>query len=364
MLKLAGIFVNLLENQMSTESNRQEENKPDPQKAKGGHARSEALTPEERSEIARNAAIARWDADIPQAAYEGDFRIGPLAISAAVLPNGKRLLTQATFLRAIGRSRSPKGGTGVLSTVDGTPFFLQAEILKPFITEELRMSTTPIFFRAKSGKKMVGYDAELLPMVAELYLEFRDHYAGDGGLPRQIASQYQKIIKACDMLIRGLAHVGIIALVDEATGYQDVRDRQALQEIIDKYLTHKFAAWSKTFPDEFYQEIFRLRGWEWRGMKVNRPQCVAQYTTNLVYERVAPGIIKNLEERNPVLENGRRKGKHTQLFTPDFGCPALSSHIHAVLGLMRASDTWDDLMRMADRAFPKFEKSGQLKLFR
>lgn len=140
----------------------------DKSKAKGGHARRDALSADKRREIARKAALARWNADIPQADFEGVFRIGDTEVAAAVLPNGKRLLTQSTFLRALGRSRSPKAGTGVLSTVDGLPFFLQAEALKPYISEDLRMSTTPIFFRTKSGGKAVGYDAELLPMVCEV----------------------------------------------------------------------------------------------------------------------------------------------------------------------------------------------------
>jgi hypothetical protein len=64
--------------------------------------------------------------------------------------------------------------------------------------------------------------------------------------------------------MRGLAHVGIIALVDEATGYQDVRDRLALQAILDAYLRKELAAWAKRFPEEFYRQIFRLRDWQGR----------------------------------------------------------------------------------------------------
>lgn len=109
--------------------------------------------------IARKGALARWDADIPQATHEGVIEIGDAQIFAAVLPSRKRLLTQATFLRALGRSRSPKAGTGVLSTVDGIPFFLQAEVLKPYISEGILKSTTPVFYRTKEGKKAVGYDA-------------------------------------------------------------------------------------------------------------------------------------------------------------------------------------------------------------
>lgn len=134
-------------------------------KAKGGYARAESLSPEERSEIARKAAMARWSENMEKATHDGKLKIGNKTIMAAVLPDGQRLLSQGTFLRAIGRSRTPKAGTGGLTTVDGLPFFLQAEQLKPFISDELRMSTTPVHFRLKSGQKSIGYKAESLPMV-------------------------------------------------------------------------------------------------------------------------------------------------------------------------------------------------------
>jgi hypothetical protein len=329
-------------------------------KARGGHARAEVLSSDERIEIARNAALARWGADVPQATHEGDFKIGSSTVSAAVLPNGLRLLTQATFLRAIGRSRSPKAGTGVLSTADATPFFLQAETLQPFISEELMMATTPIFFRSGSGKKAVGYDAQLLPKVAEVYLKFRDACLGAN---KPVPRQYEHIVRACDILVRGLAAVGIVALVDEATGYQEVRDRLALQAILDKFLRKEFAAWAKRFPDDFYREIFRLKGWEWRGMKVNRPQVVAHYTKDVVYSRLAPGILKELEDRNPKNERGNRKAKHHQWLTEEVGHPALAQHLYAVIGLMRLSTNWDEFKNLINRAYPKRKDIAQFELF-
>jgi hypothetical protein len=153
--------------------------------------------------------------------------------------------------------------------------------------------------------------------------------------------------------VRGLAHVGIIALVDEATGYQEVRDKLALQAILDKFLLKELAAWAKRFPDEFYQEMFRLRGWQWRGMKVNRPSVVGHYTNDLVYQRLAPGILDELQLRNPKDEKGNRAAKHHQWLTEDIGHPALSQHLYATIGFMRASSTWDQFYRMMQRAFPK-----------
>lgn len=316
--------------------------------AKGGHARAKALSQEERSESARRAALARWSVDLPQATHEAPVPIGNTEVMAAVLPNGLRLLSQGTFLRALGRSRTPKAGTGGLSTVDGLPFFLQAEQLAPFISDELRQSTTSIIFISKSGRRTVGYAAELLPMVCDVYLKFRD--SCHGNVPRQ----YQHIVTACDILMRGLATVGIIGLIDEATGYQEVRDRLALQKILDKYLREKFAAWAKRFPDEFYQQIFRLRGWEYKNLNQHhRPQIVAHYTNDLVYARLLPGILDELQSKNPTDEHGRRKAKHHQWLTEDVGHPALAQHLYAVIGLMRASTTWPQFMTLLDLAFPK-----------
>ncbi len=323
-------------------------------KAKGGVARAKAMSADERRESARHAALARWSADLPQASHEGPLNIQGAEMLAAVLPNGKRLLSQGTFLRAIGRSRTPKGGTGGFSTVDGLPFFLQAEQLNPFISDELRLSTTPILFRSMSGKRTVGYDAELLPMVCEVYLKFRDACAG------AVPSRYAHIVAACDLLMRGLARVGIVALVDEATGYQETRDRLALQAILDRFLRKELAAWAKRFPDEFYQQIFRLRGWEWKGMAVNRPQVVAAYTKDIVYARLAPGVLRELEVRNPITEKGYRKARHHQWLTDNVGHPILAQHLYAVIGLMRASNSWDRFTDMLDVAFPK--RGDTLKL--
>jgi hypothetical protein len=319
-------------------------------KAKGGYARAEALTPEQRKAIARKAAQSRWLGSAHVATHEGDFDIGGASISAAVLEDGRRLITQAAFLRALGRARSPKAGTGVLTTVDELPFFLQADALKPFITEELVSSTKPIFYQTKDGGKGVGYDAELLPRVCEVYLRFRDDSLAKFG---KVPGRYAHIIRACDLLMRGLATVGIVALVDEATGYQEVRDRRALEAILDRFLRKELAAWAKRFPDEFYQEVFRLKGWQWKGMSINRPSVVGKYTNDLVYQRLAPGILEELQVRNPKDQRGKRKNRHHQWLTEDVGHPALAQHLYALTGFMRVSTDWEQFYRMVSRAFPK-----------
>lgn len=329
----------------------------DPAKVRGGKARAEALTPDKRVRIAQIGADARWGKGIPEAQYVGEFNIGSYAVDCAVLPNETRVIAQASYLRAIGRSRSPKAKTGILSTVDDLPFFLQASALKPFITKDLVKSTTPIFYRTEKGGRAVGYNAESLPAVAEVYLKFRDalHEKGE-----PVPTKYKHIVKAADVLMRALAHVGIIALVDEATGFQEIRDRLALQKILDSYLAKELAAWAKRFPDEFYKQIFRLRGWEWKGIQVKKPQVVAKYTDDIIYERLAPGILEELRTRNPKDEKGRRKARHHQWLTEDIGHPALAQHMHGVIMLMRTSGSWDDFMNKLNIAAPRKGKNLEL----
>ncbi len=326
--------------------------------SEGGKARAKALSPEQRSEIARKAVEARWQKagrspkQMPRATHDGEIVLGDgkIRMACAVLPNGKRLLTQGGFLLAIGRSRTPKAGTGALTTVDGLPTFLQAEALKLFISNDLRESTTPIFFLDKSGRRSVGYDAELLPGVAEVYLNYRDWiYAQDRRVPRQ----YQRIVETCDIVMRGLARVGIIALVDEATGYQDDRDRDALAKILEAFVAKELKKWIRTFEPDFYKELFRLRGLPYNGT-CKKPSYIGHLTNDLVYSRLAPGVLQELRKKNPKQASGNRKAKHHQWLTEDFGHKKLENHLTAVTALMRGHDSWKPFHDMLEKSLPKY----------
>lgn len=312
-------------------------------KARGGHARAKSLSPERRREIAKKAARIRWNDDIPRATHEGVLQIGDMEITCAVLENGQRLITQSGFMRALGRARQAKGRKYYDGDVN-MPAFLTAKNLKPFISKDLEVTSSQIEFRMVRGRRAFGYPAELLPKVCDVFLDAEKADA--------LTRNQEHISEKAHILIRGLAHVGIIALVDEATGFQEVRDRLALQAILDAFLRKELATWAKRFPDEFYEQIFRLRNWEWKGRKVNPPQVVAAYTKDIIYARLAPQILNELEKRNPI-EKGRRRAKHHQWLTNDVGNPALAQHLHAVITLMRVATSWDHFKQMLDVAHPK-----------
>ncbi len=330
------------------------ENEKTSGRAVGAKARAASLTPEERKAIARKAAAARWVGDLPIASHEGSFSIGEGMLSCANLADGRRIITQATFLRAIGRSRSPKAGTGVFSTVDELPFFLQANILKNFISEDLAVSTRPIFYKTKQGKKGVGYDATLLPKVAEVYLKYRDECLKEGG---EIPSQYAHIVKAADILMRGLAHVGIIALVDEATGYQKDRARDELAKILEAFVAKELQPWVKAFPSDFYENMFKLRGLPYPPNGIKRPQYFGHLTNDIIYRRLAPGVWQEIKRKAIRSDSGRPKHKLHQLLTPDLGHPKLKELVISVTTVMKLSHRWLDFKRKLDRVHPAYNET-------
>ncbi len=290
---------------------------------------------------------------IPKATHAGEIEIGTIKIPCAVLENGVRVLSENGITNAILGSRSgySKRRTIVAKATGAPlPLFLAPERLKHFISKELiNGPLTPIIYNQNS-RRITGFDAEVLPGICDVWLQARD-----AGVLQ--AQQLDKAKKA-EILMRGLARVGITALVDEATGYQEIRDREELQKILDKYLRAEFARWSKRFPDEFYKEIFRLRDWHWRGMKVNRPQVVGRYTKNIVWARLAPGVLAELERLNPPDDKGEIKVRHHQYLTDNVGHAELQKHLNGVIVLMKSvthhdpNKAWTEFQRRLQRVYP------------
>ena len=162
--------------------------------------------------------------------------------------------------------------------------------------------------------------------------------------------------------MRGFATIGIIALVDKATGYQEVRDRLALQKILEKYITDEWAKWTKTFPDEFYIELFRLKNIPYppdtRTLK--KPSYVGHWINDVVYSRLAPGVLNELRKKNPRQPSGSRKRKFHQYLTRDIGHPALKEHLSNVIFLMKSCTKWEDFKRRLNRARAKYEHTLEI----
>lgn len=230
--------------------------------------------------------------------------------------------------------------------------------LKSFINNDLLEGPLkPIDYF--DGTRLVrGYAAEILPAVCNTWLKAREA----GALQTQQLDKAQK----AEILMRALAETGIVALVDEATGYEKVRPQNALQSYLGIVLRKELAAWAKKFPDEFYENIYKLKGWKWPGMTKNRFSVCANYTTNLIYDRLGPGITDELILKSPKNDKGYRTNRLHQWLSEDIGDPMLATHMHSILMFQRLAIAngfgWARFLHMVDQVLPRRGKTMELPL--
>lgn len=315
--------------------------------SKGGHARALSMTPVERREAARKAAIERWakSKSLPKATHVGTIHIGSLELPCAVLENGTRVLTMHGLNTAFGsrsnsaRFASPTGGANL-------PAFLASKNIGEFISPELSDGlTTPIVYRPRGQAMAYGYEATLLPLMCEAIMDARA--AG------KLHPTQERLADAAKVLHRALARVAIIALVDEATGYQADRARDELQLLLEKFVIEEMRPWVKLFPDPFFKGIYKIYGWRYQEGSKARPHVVAHFINDYVYSQLPAVVLDELRARNPVTAGGRRRHKHHQFLTEDIGIPPLDRHLAIVTTLTTLAKDKHEFKELFAKAFPK-----------
>lgn len=327
-------------------------------RAKGGAARMKSLSPEQRTRQAKAAAAARWERSAVLKATHGSpdqpLRIGDAEIDCYVLEDDTRVITQRSMIRAIGLTRG--GARGMAERVGAElPRFATQGWINPHINSDLGLAlSSPILFKPPGVGLAYGYPATILADICDAILKARD--AGDTG-PRQVG-----IVKQADVLVRGFARVGIVALVDEATGYQRDRAKDALAKILEAFVAKELQAWVQTFPAEFYEQMFRLRGLEFPHASVQRPRYFGLLTNDVVYKRLAPGVLAELKRVTPRNDGGRPAAKYFQSLTSNVGYPKLKEHLGAVVALMKISRSWDAFMNLLNQHYPRYGDTVMLPL--
>lgn len=298
-----------------------------------------------RSDVAKLGASARWGdgATLPRAlwgAQDQPLKIGDIELPCYVLDDERRVLTASGMQGGLAMAQ----GGSMKKGLSRLELFVSGKIISPFISSELRDRVeNPILFRTPANGKAYGYEAEILAEVCEAVLAARQ--AG------KLQAQQQQIAQQCEILMRGFARVGIIALVDEATGFERVRKRGELHKILESYIAKELLPWSKRFPDSFYEEMFRLHGWDYDPQSVARPGVVGKFTTKYIYEALPTGVLDELKSKNPT-----NKRRHHQYLTEDVGHPHLERQISAVTFLMRAADDWAHFKRLYESAKRRSEQ--------
>lgn len=308
-----------------------------------------------RREIASMGGKARW-ADLPYATHEGPLKLGVSVIPAAVLNDKRRVLTQSDVMRALGRARQAKGRSYYDGDVN-LPVFITAKNLKPFIPNELYVTSSQVEFRRKGAGKAYGYPAELLPKICQVFI--------DADKAGKLTPNQKHIAAKARLLLQALGRIGIIALVDEATQYQKDRPSDELQKILAAYISPTLLPWAERFPMEFYREMFRVYGWPWPYTEKDYPGPVGpryagKLVRQIIFENLPPGVLEKLDEMNPADAKWQRKSRMSQLLTSTFGHPHVANLVAVTTALFKASDTKEEFWKLYKRNFKK--KGDQLDL--
>ena len=176
-----------------------------------------------------------------RALYSGTLNIGDIEMSCFVTEDGERFISGRSMTTAIGMKGRGQG----MARISGNT------TLKPYINKDLAVAISePVEITGKTPKPVHGYRAEILADLCDSILEARNSDA-------LTTEQEQRYGLFAETLVRGFARLGIVALVDEATGYQDVRENKALQKILDKFLKNEKK--KKKVTEKFRKEDSSVR---------------------------------------------------------------------------------------------------------
>ncbi len=235
---------------------------------------------------------------IPTALYQGPLPIGETELDCAILDDSEntRVLNMTSVFKAFGRI--PRSNNRLINM----PAFVDAKSLQPYIDQEL-MSLIKQIDYITGNTQQKGYNALILPALCDMYLKARR----DGAL----APKQMPLAETAEILQSSFAKVGMIALIDEATGFQRDRKHDALRLLLSKYIAEGLQKWIHTFPNSFFIELDRLYGNETTTSR-SRPQYYGHFINKYIYEPIEHGYVKSRLDELNIKEDGKRKARFHQ----------------------------------------------------
>jgi len=285
--------------------------------------------------------------------HEGDLVINEgLSIPCFVIEDGTRVLSGRGVQEALRIRDRPEEGEKRGGYI--LPTFLASKTLSPFIESKLEVAKLNPIICKRGNQTVHGYEASVLVDICDAILEARKQGV-------KMTERQQIVADQCEILVRALAKVGIIALVDEATGYQYEREKDELQKILRAYISEELLKWQKTFPDKYYVEIYRLNGWDFTVSSIKqRPGVIGTWTNKLIYEQLPKGVLEELKDKTPKSKAGNYTARFFQSLTTDYGSPHLQNQINSVITLMQVSDNWKQFLTQFNKLVDR--QKGQLEI--
>jgi hypothetical protein len=328
------------------------ENEPASKQSLGGTARAEKLPAKERKAIASRAAKARWQAAkeeakriedpnyIPDTLCEGEMEIGTVKIECYVLDNFKRVISKRGMAKALGMKS------------EGGNVFMKAmgrKGLGSVMDDKLRSQLdNPLIFKPLTSDLGHGYDATILIDICDAIIEAAKT---DKLGPNQDALALQ-----AEIIIRASAKLGIVALVDDATGFIADKRRQRYLELFKEFIREEVQEYEGEFPDQLFDVMYKIYGLPRRADAKNHPRFFSKFIRKYIYQPLASSngaILEMLDEKNPVVyASGGRRYKMFQFLSDVVGLPALRAHLWQVIGIGNSVKNKAQFERSFSIAFP------------
>jgi len=263
----------------------------------------------------------------PRALWWGELILGDDAASCFVLDDGRRVISRTGATDVL---TAKKGGGNLES-------YIQVESLAAYLPPDLDNQWIDFDIPEVTNKRARGITAETFLDLCTAYVRARD----DGAplTPRQV-----EIAAKASMVLAACAKVGLIALIDEATGYQYDRAQDALQMKLRLYLEEEMRQWEKTFPDELWEQFARLTGKT--DSITKRPKYWGKLVMELVYGYLDADVADWLKRNAPEPRHGRN---YHQWLTSQYGLKKLMEHLWKLIGMAQACSSMHELReRMAE----------------
>ncbi len=277
---------------------------------------------------------------IPRAMFSGVLAIGG-GLPCYVLQGGFRVFSTTGLLKSLGFK--PKANADEV---------FKSKQIQPYLPPQVdrQYKGVLIDFYTDKGTLAKGYDVEGFIEICQAYSRALEE--GVLTLSRHLdaANKANAILRAC-------SKIGIIALVDEVTGYQYARAEDELQFKLKLYLSEEMRGWEKTFPDDLWIQFARLTHWSGTPTK-NRPKHWGYFVMELIYRSLDPDVAKYLKENKPEPKKGQN---YHQWFNENYGVKKLREHINRIIGMAQAADSIDELKQKV--AFYYKKEPLQLDLF-
>lgn len=304
--------------------------------------------------VSGNAALDGEElTGLVSATHKGILPIGGLQLECYVLEDGRRVFHKRGMAKALGLKS--EGGNAFMKTLGGKK--LGSEVVEDL----LKNIENPILFNAVGSDPAHGYEAEVLVEVCKAVVR-----ANEGG---KLSKAQEPMARQAMAIINALAKVGIVSLIDEATGYQTERSPDALRLMVQAYIEQEKREWEKEFPDDFYMTLNTVYGSsqyvkrQGGATVINKPQHFGNFTNKYVYGPLERGeVLKELQRLNPKVDaKGTRKEKLHQFLSEGYGLEKLRAQRQEVLTMLKLADDIEDFKRLYEKRFGPLD--GQLSLF-